>query len=223
MELRHNNFGQDTDEEHLERAKRLQKGIVEHGEELCFDENTIRRIAAYPDEFEAAMETRPLRKLNEMRDMAICSTDEMTRSQYVACQEHLKGQTTSTESPEDTDYLLQRFDMDARLPDERGDFVQMARQMVEGSRSIATERPDIDLAFELFEDLQQGLIQLEDILEDIPQEKLETAEDPDYTKDYVRGRFGEPIYQWVYNRAVAHWGEDDSRLAELGFVVTKSE
>ncbi len=221
MELRHNNFGQDTDEEHMERARRLQSGIIEYGDELDFDEDTIRRIAADPD-FEAAMKTRPLRKLNEMRDMAICSTDEMTRSQYVACQDHLKGQTVTTESAEDTDYLLQRFDMDAKLPDERGDFVQMARQMVEGSRSIATERPDIDLAFELFEDLQQGLIQLEDVLEEVPQE-LETAEDPDYTKDYVRGRFGEPIYRWVYNRAVANWGEDDPRLAELGFVTTEIE
>ena len=214
MNLYNNNFRRDTDGEHLERARILGRGIARHGEELGYSEEQISEIAGYADRFESIIEFEKRGAGAENEDL--CKAEDTARSDYTACQNYLKGLTT-TADPDTLDYLVSRFDIDGEMPERRGDFIKVARHMVRGTRILAEEDAPADLAFDLFENLERNLSELEDLEESISPEAAEKGETRT-TKEYLRGQIGEKIFSRVYHRAAALWGPDDDRLVELGFL-----
>jgi hypothetical protein len=216
MIFRSNAFTSDTDSDHLARATEMADGLAIHGLDLGFLAPEIEVFTAYPAIFETALFKMDEEKADvDEKYTALHDEEDAVRAQYSACQKTIIGEmAVATEDVKA--YLESRFDIYGSQPNSQSGFINVAASMLKGYDDLAVEHPDILLPAVPFEDLRTKLTSFSvttgEISEEVSQKREATVE-----KNLERG-MGNKYLSRGFHRALAFWGDNDSRLLELGFV-----
>jgi hypothetical protein len=211
-----NHFTHDIDSQHLERARILEEGIVTHGPSLGFDPEQIASIAGHRLLFEDALSDADKEYADVDEVYAeLAELEKQTRVQYMKCHYYVLGEMVFAGTGTIA-WLEEAFDAMDELPARRSDLIKVADFAWERYNNIAVEHPDVILDASLFDELRNLLDQLIAKERKIPKERGE-AREATAVKNSIR-QHGEKIYRWVYRRAISFWGNNDSRLLELGMV-----
>jgi len=216
MPYDNNDFGNDSDGQHLERARILEQGIETHGDDLGFEAGQIDTISAHRMLIQDALTNANIEYADvdevyaELEDL-----QDSTHKQYRKCHNYVLGEMVFSEVGA-LAFLEGAFDTDDELPTRRHDFIKIVQHALKVYNEIGVKHPEVILDADLFDELQNLVDQLEAKEGEIPIERGD-AREATAIKNSIRAN-GEKVYRWVYRRALSHWGNDDSRLLELGMV-----
>jgi len=124
-------------------------------------------------------------------------------------------------TPEDAEYLNERFDIYGGLPRTRDGVEKMVRAMISGYDSIAVELPSVTLPAALFEALRKLSTKYAALAEGGIRKETSEQKAATVSKNLTRAN-GEKLMRRVYHRAVAYWGDDDPRMLEIGLMPKSS-
>jgi len=216
MPYDNNAFTIDTDAQHLERARTIEDGIVTYGPTLGFDPAQILTIGGHRALFEDALSDADKEYADVDEVYAeLAEMETAARKQYIKCHNYVLGEMVFAETGT-IEWLEEAFDTVYEMPDRRSDFIRVAGFALDRYDNILIEHPDVTLNATLFGDLQT---MIDDLIAKEKSVKKERGEAREATaiKNSIRTN-GEKLYRWVYRRAISFWGDDDSRLLELGMV-----
>ena len=216
MVFRNNNFTKDTDGNHLLRAQNMSDGLTDHGADLAFTNQQIVVFQGYPGLFSAALTEQADESADVSETYALLhEAEKKAREQYRRCQQVIQGEM-AVAVPATRICLEERFDIYGDLPRRQADFLKVATKILTGYDYIVAEHPEIVLPAAPFDDLRTFFNAMDTNIRKIDDEVAESRE-ASVNKSETRIQ-GEKYLRQVYHRAVAFWGDNDSKLLELGFV-----
>ncbi len=218
--MKHNNFRIESEGIHLDRARTMAEGIAEFGVELGFSPVEIAEIVGYGEVFFAALSKQNLAKANQAEvNVELKIAIKPARKQFSRCRTLIRGEAQNL-IPALGHYLESVFLLGQRIPRRNTVFAEFARDMLTAFDNLPAEHPEIAMPAEPFEILRTLVAALEaadkTVLEIRALKQMATFE-----KVELRRR-GESMFRRVYRRALSFWGDDASKLIQLG-IVPKSE
>ncbi len=214
--IKNNAFTLDGEAQCLERLGILSNGIDRYGEELGFSNDEITIIKDSTDKFFKGLDNLH----EESAENAEIYTrlhlnDKEARKQLAKCRGLIHGEMCMADESLKK-YLEERVEVRGRVPNRRMDFIEMVRNMLDVYDALPVEKPDIVFPPQPFEKLRTLFDSILITLEKISRERAESRE-ARAKKVEIRKECNLMLSR-IYHRAVSFWGNNDSRLLELGML-----
>ena len=214
--IKNNAFTLDSEDNYSERLHLLKAGIVKYGNEIGFSDEEIANIKENIDRYEK----NKINKVWESSDVVgiyakLHINVKEARKQLAKCRGLVHGEMCMADESLKK-YLEERFEVRGRVPKRRMDFIEMVRNMLDAYDALPVEKPDIVFPAQPFEKLRTLFDSILGTLEKISRERAESRE-ARAKKCEIRKQCNLMLSR-IYHRAVSFWGNNDSRLLELGML-----